>query len=508
MGVGRRAFLASSLASVAAPAVVRLARGEAPHVTLKLHHAQSSVSCVHTNFLAPWARKIEAQSSGRIRIDIFPSMALGGRPAELFNQARDRVADIVWAMPSDTPGRFPRIETFELPFVPSRRALVSSKAIDDFAAEFLRDEFGEVHPLCFSCSDRGILHTARPIEMRSALDGLRLDVPTRFAGAAVETLGGRAVPMPSSQLPFAIANRVVDGCIIPWNMVPALKLDELFKVHTDFADYSPSTTTSVLAMNKTAYAELPADLKKIIADNSGQLAAGMAGTMWDLKAKAVADAVSQGGDVIVTFEPEAVAHWRKATEPVIEAWRKQMKALKIDGEKLLAGARTLIDKYVNLPEPQPPQQPAQPKAEAGPPAKSGGATAMQSPAGPKVSAATPGPHSAPAAPPAPRVHWWEFWKSAPAPASATASAAPAASPAPTHWWQFWKSASTPAPATASAAPAVPHAPSPAAPPAPAATPVVPKPAPVAVSPPPAAAIVKPAPVAPSAPSSKGLNIPL
>ena len=507
MGVGRRAFLASSLASVAAPAVVRLARGETPRVTLKLHHAQSSVSCVHTNFLAPWARRIEAQANGRIRIDIFPSMALGGRPAELFNQARDRIADIVWAMPSDTPGRFPRIETFELPFVPSRRALVSSRAVEDFAAEFLQSEFSEIHPLCFSCADRGILHTARPIAMRAELGGLRLDVSTRLAGEAVEILGGRAVPMPSAQLPFAVAGHIIDGCVIPWDMVPALALDQLFKVHTDFADYALSTTTAVLAMNKTAYAELPADLKKIIGDNSGPLAAGMAGTMWDLKARAVADAVSQGGDLIVTLDPEAVAHWRKATEPVVAAWRKEMKALKIDGEKLLAGAHALIEKYSGLPEPQPPQQSAQAKPEtkagAAPPAKAGGATAMQSPA------ATSGPHSAPAAPaPTPSAHWWEFWKSAPAPASTTASAAPAAAPAPTtHWWQFWKYKSTQAPATASASatPAVAHAPPPAAPPAP---PPVPKPAPVVVSPPPAAAIVKPAPVAPSAPLSKGLNIPL
>ncbi len=504
MGAGRRAFLASSLASVAAAAVVRVARGETPHVTLKLHHAQPSVSCLHANFLVPWTRNIEAQSNGRIRIDIFPSMALGGRPAELINQARDRVADIVWAMPSETPGRFPRIETFELPFVPSRRALVSSKALEDFAAEFLQDEFGEVHPLCFSCSDRGIVHANRPIETRTKFGGLRLDVRTRFAGQAVEILGGRAVPMPSAQLPFALAGHVVDGCIIPWDMVPALKLDELLKAHTDFADYSLSTTTCVLAMNKTSYADLPAELKKIIDENSGQLAAGMAGAMWDLKAKAVADAVSQGGDVVVTLEPEAVAHWRRATEPVIEAWRKQMKALKIDGEKLLAGAQTLLEKYANVPEPQPPQQPTQAKAEAkpetAPTAKVGGAAPTQSPGAPKLGVAAPGPHSAPTPPPAARMHWWEFWKSAPAPASTTAAATPA-SPAPTtHWWQFWKSGATPAPATASASavPAVPPAPAPALP--------VAKAAP-AVTSTPSAAIAKPAPVAPRAPA-KPLKTPL
>ena len=65
-----------------------------------------------------------SESSGRIRIDLFPSMQLGGAPAQLFDQLRDGTADIVWAAPSHTPGRFPKIEVFELPFLPSRRALV------------------------------------------------------------------------------------------------------------------------------------------------------------------------------------------------------------------------------------------------------------------------------------------------------------------------------------------------------------------------------------------------
>ncbi len=498
MGAGRRTFLASALASVAAPAFIRLARADLPHATLKLHHAQSSVSCVHVDFLEPWARTVEAQSDGRIRIDIFPSMALGGRPADLFDQVRDRFADIVWAMPSQTPGRFPRIEVFELPFVPSRRALVSSRAVQYFSAEFLQDEFREVHPICFSCADRGVLHANRAIVTRAQLNGLRLDVRTRFAGQAVEVLGGRAVSMPSAQLPFAIARRVIDGCIVPWDMVPALKLDEQLNAHTDFADYSLSTTTYVLAMNKTSYQTLPADLKKIIDNNSGQMVAGLAGVMWDLKARAVADAVSQRGDVIVTLEPHAVAHWREATEPVIEAWRKQMKARGIDGEKLLVSERSLLEKYANLPEPQPPappkpvQQPVEAKAGAIPPAASASPAPPSSSApaahpAPKIAVATPAPHGAQPAAAGPSVHWWQFWKSTPA----TASVVPVPPPTPrAHWWQFWKSAPAPTPPAASASPVV--LPTPAAPPVP----------------PHAAAIANPPPVRPPPSPPKTLNIPL
>src|ERR1700685_4656012 len=126
MRVARRTFLASTLASVAAPAVMRIAFADAPQFSLKLHHAFSSVSSAHDRFLVPWARQIEAQSGGRIRIDLFPSMQLGGAPAQLFDQARDGITEIVWAAPSTTPGRFPKTEAFELPFVPSRLALVSS----------------------------------------------------------------------------------------------------------------------------------------------------------------------------------------------------------------------------------------------------------------------------------------------------------------------------------------------------------------------------------------------
>jgi TRAP-type transport system periplasmic protein len=363
MRVARRTFLASAMAAVAAPAVLRLASADASRVTLKLHHYFSSVSCVHDKFLAPWGRKVEADSGGRIRIDIFPSMQLGGQPAQLFDQARDGVADIVWAAPSKTPGRFAKIEVFELPFVPARRALVSSKAIEDYAAADLKDEFREVHPICFSCTDRGIVHTNRPIRTIEEFKGLRLHVQTRFASEAVRALGARAVPMPSAQLPMAIAQHVIDGCVDPWNMAPALKLYDLLKAHTDFADSSLSTTTFVLAMNKGAYDRLARDLKTVIDSNSGLPAASMAGAMWDLEAAAVADIVIRRGDPIATLLPEAVVHWRKATEPVVDAWLKQMKEHKTDGGKLLANARDLLEKYANEPEPQPPQprQPPQPE---------------------------------------------------------------------------------------------------------------------------------------------------
>ena len=435
----RRTFIASTLALLATPAILRRARADAPQLTLKLHHSFSAVSAVHEKFLAPWARKVEADSGGRIRIDLFPSMQLGGAPAHLFDQARDGVADIVWAVPSATPGRFPKSEAFELPFVLSHRALVNSKALEDFAAANLQDEFREFHPLCFSCRDHGVLHTARTIKSIGDLKGLRLHVPNRLAAESVRALGAQGVSVPTPQVPMAISARAIDGCLDPWDAVPGLRLNDSLKNHTDFAEQALSSATFVLAMNRQAYDRLPRDLKTVIDSNAGQPAAGMAGAMWDVEAKAVAGATRDRGEPVVVISGEGMAPWRKATEPVIAAWHKQMKERKLDGDKLLADVHVLLAKYAEEPEPEPPQaprpveQPAEQQAVTEPPQtaepRSHGFRRPRADA-PAVEAAAP-PTSAQQ--PSSMPPWATPSPSAPPAPSPTASAAPtvpAAKPAP------------------------------------------------------------------------------
>ena len=497
MRIARRTFLTSSIGTAVAPAILRLARADTPPIALKLHHSFSAVSGVHDRFLLPWARKVESESGGRMRVDIFPSMQLGGAPAALFDQAREGSADIVWAAPTLAPGRFAKIETFELPFLSSRRALVGSKALTDFAVVNLQDEFRDFYTICFSCSDSAVIHATRPVRMTEDMKDFKLHVQTRLAAEAMRALGARPVLMPSAQLPVAITERVVEGCLDPWHLVPPLRLNDLLRSHTEFSDHSPSARTYVLAMNKASYDRLPGELKNVIDSNSGQVAAAMAGAMWDQQAAAVANMVVERGDLIVTLLPEAVARWRKATEPVIDAWRKETREQKFDGAKLIAAANAMLAKYANEPEPpssqasppsrqqevtQPPQpqapanaaskpasSPASPAPSAGQPVRSAvrpapAAPQPQQPPQPATQAATVTPAPPTAAPPA-----------APAPAAAAnTSAAPAASvtkplAAPTP--------SVGAPIT-SASPAGPPA-SP-APPVPAAQPSV------AVAPPPAA----------------------
>jgi TRAP-type C4-dicarboxylate transport system substrate-binding protein len=346
MKLGRRKFLSLAAGAVAAPAVSRVAFGQTPQVTLKLHHFLPPVSNVHTKLLTPWARKLEADSGNRIKIDIFPSMQLGGTPPQLFDQARDGVADMVWTLPGSTPGRFPTIEVFELPFVPAKRAIANAKAVQEFAEAQLQKEFDEVHPICLWAHDHGLVHANKQVKTMEDMKGLRLRSPTRLAGDALNALGALGRPMPIPQLPEALAQKALDGCVIPWEVVPAVKVHELVKFHTEIPG-TPTlyTSTFVLAMNKAKYASLPADLKQVIDQNSGQVFAALAGKMWDEQALVVEDMVKKRGNTLTTLTADEAARWRKATEPVIENWIKQVKDKGIDGVKLIETARGLIAKH-------------------------------------------------------------------------------------------------------------------------------------------------------------------
>ena len=85
----------------------------ADSVTLKFHTMVPMPANSNAKFVKPWADKISAESNGEIKVEMYPSMQLGGAPPQLVDQVRDGVVDIVWTVAGYTPGRFPRLEVFE-----------------------------------------------------------------------------------------------------------------------------------------------------------------------------------------------------------------------------------------------------------------------------------------------------------------------------------------------------------------------------------------------------------
>ena len=221
--------------------------------------------------MVPWCAKIEKESAGKLKCQIYPSMQMGGSPPQLFDQAKDGVADIIWTVPSYQAGRFPVIEAFELPFMvhDSERA---SRGLWHYATRNAQAEFKGVKPILFHVHDGSLMHTTKKqIKTLEDFKGLKLRAPTRQGSKMLAALGATPVPMPLPQAAEALSKGVIDGVMIPWEVVPAVKFDEVTKFHTEAATGEPqmSNTVFLFAMNQTKYEALPPDLKKIIDSNSG-----------------------------------------------------------------------------------------------------------------------------------------------------------------------------------------------------------------------------------------------
>ena len=334
------------LAGLATPALLRSRAARAQELTLRLHHFLPAISNVHRFFLQPWAAKIAAESNNRLRVQIFPTMQLGGAPPQRYDQARDGVVDIAWTLPGNTPGRFPRIEAFELPFVSHQKATVNVQAVQTLFERRMRDEYADTQILCAWGHDGGLIHSRREVRRQEDMAGLKLRFPTRQAGEALRALGAAPIGMPVPQIPEALAQGVIDGAVVPWEVVPSVRLHEALRFHTEIPG-TPTLyiATFVLAMNKAKYEGLPADLKAVLDANSGMAAARMAARPWDEQGPVVEEMVRRRGNQVIELSAEETARWRVTTAPVITNWIAAMRERNIDGRALLEEARALVAQF-------------------------------------------------------------------------------------------------------------------------------------------------------------------
>ncbi|UCH74857.1 MAG: TRAP transporter substrate-binding protein [Rhodospirillales bacterium] len=339
----RNVILAAITAALGAALAVGTATAQ--EVKLKLHHLLPPVSHAHKNMLVPWSEKVKQESGGRIQIDIYPAMQLGGKPPQLIDQVRDGIVDIVWTLPGYTPGRFTKTEVFELPFM-HKDIVSTNKALTEFLEKH-GDEYEDYKVIAMFVHAGQVIHSAKPIRTADDLKGIKIRTPTRTGGWMIEAMGATPVGAPVPKIPEMLSKRVVDAVLIPYEVTLPLKVDEMVDYHTVLAGNVSrvNTSTFIIAMNKARYESLPADLKKVIDDNSGMALSQWLGEIWE-KAEGPGRAKAEASGEIITMPAAEVAKLRARIEqPVIDRWIAEMKAKGVDGQALVDEARALIAKY-------------------------------------------------------------------------------------------------------------------------------------------------------------------
>ena len=336
------------LAAAMATGLTLSASAFAQEVTLKLHQMLPPQATIPAHALKPWAEKVEKESGGRIKVDEYDAMALGGKPPELFDQAKDGVVDIVWTVIGYTPGRFPATEAFELPFIMTNGE-ATSKAFQEYCEQYCKDEFKDVKVIAWHAHGPGLIHTKEPVNKLEDMKGLKLRGGSRVINQMLEKLGATPVGMPVPAVSEALSKGVIDGTTIPWEVTVPLKVSELVHNHTGFSGtHGLYTQTFVVAMNKNAYNNLPDDLKKVIDDNSGIETAAMFGRAMDDGDKVGLAIAKKLGNNIITLDEAETQRWKDTAEPLIQNWIDEMNGKGLPGAEMVSKARELVEKYTNM----------------------------------------------------------------------------------------------------------------------------------------------------------------
>jgi len=320
---------------------------QAQTITLKVHHFLGPQSIQHTTMMGEWCKNIARDSKDRLKCDIFPAMQLGGTPVQLFDQARDGVVDVAWTLQAYT-AKLQKLEVFELPFMMTN-AEATSRAAWDYAEKFAADDMKDVKMLAVHVHGPGNIYTkSKAVTSMADLKGLKVRAPTRQVNKMIAMMGATPVAMPVPQVTEALSKGVIDGAVIPYEVAPGLKVQELtnFTAETDRSYNALYTTVFVVPMNKAKYDSLPADLKAVIDKNSGREYSAFLGKTQsgqDAPSKKIFEAAAnQKISIIPKTELEK---WKKATDPLDDAWVKEMTAKGMDGKAMLDGATALIKQY-------------------------------------------------------------------------------------------------------------------------------------------------------------------
>ncbi|MEQ3626644.1 MAG: TRAP transporter substrate-binding protein [Celeribacter sp.] len=314
--------------------------------TFRLHHFLGAQSPAQTQMLEPWARAVEENSGGQVKIEIFPSMTLGGRPTELVSQARDGVVDLIWVVNGYTPGLFPRTEVFELPTVYLNDPVATNLAMADMFEENLAEDYRGLEVMFLHVhAGQGIQMASKEVRSPDDIAGTDLRIPTRTGAWVIEALGANPVAMPVPELPQALSKGVVDGAFIPWEIIPALNVQDQTDYQIEGADMTRfGTTTFQVSMNQGRWDGLPEDIQKAFRDASGREWAGEVGQIWrDIDNSGIKVATDAGNTHVTLTEDETAAFMDKLG-PVVDRWVEEVSGQNIDGAALVEGARAAIEK--------------------------------------------------------------------------------------------------------------------------------------------------------------------
>jgi TRAP-type C4-dicarboxylate transport system substrate-binding protein len=327
--------VALAVAALAAPT-----QTQAAETILKFAMPGSAHDLHHEQVLIPWAKKVEQESKGTIKIQFFvgPRLANFGN---MLDRILDGVVDIGFGLLGPTGQPFPRSDVAQLPFISGDPAEVAPAMWTLYENGTIAEEYGRWKVLALFAFPGNQIHATVPVSDMADLKGRKFALSSKILAQTLTALSGTPVSMGPPDQYQAINSGVLQGNVMPWTGIDDFKIYEVTKNHLVT---NLGVATAYVFMSKATYDKLPPEGKKAIDDNSGLGFSRALGN--NTSEHGVASAKKIGalpGQTIKTLSPEQLAKWEKVVQPVTDEWAKATP----NGDKILAAYKDQIKKYKN-----------------------------------------------------------------------------------------------------------------------------------------------------------------
>ncbi|MFL5045102.1 MAG: TRAP transporter substrate-binding protein [Xanthobacteraceae bacterium] len=271
-------------------------------------------------------KKLGEATSGRIGIQMYPSMQLGGEK-EMIEQAQVGALAIARVSVGPMGPIVPEFNVFNLPFM-FRDAAHMEKVIDGPIGDDLLNKLSD-HPtanligLCWmNAGTRHVYNSKKPIRSVEDLKGLKI----RMMGNPVfvdtmNALGGNGVSMGFDQVVNAMQTGVVDGAE---NNEPTYTTGQHYRYAKYFSLTGHLMIPEVLVFSKKVFAALAKDDQELIR-RLARDAQQEERTLWyEMEKKSIAQMKEAGAEIIDIADKKP---FQAAVKPVWDKYGTQLSAL-------------------------------------------------------------------------------------------------------------------------------------------------------------------------------------
>jgi TRAP-type C4-dicarboxylate transport system substrate-binding protein len=287
--------------------------------TLRFGSAFSPMSVNNRVTVPGFAEAVAEASGGTLVIEHYPGGSLGSGPVQQLSMVENGVVDIAEVVTAYSPGRFPELSLFELPFLAQNNVEAGLAAYSMYEDGLLSD-FDDLMLVGIIISGPYGISANTPLDSLEDLEGLRLRVGGPIQTAMAQALG--AVPVgniPAPQIAENISRGLIDGTLMAPGNLFNFRITDAATHH--LFDLDLGSVAVIFPMRRDTYEGLSEEARAAFDAEAGENFTRALGENLDIQQdETVAAIEADETQTIHSWSDEDIAEARERLAAVAAEW--------------------------------------------------------------------------------------------------------------------------------------------------------------------------------------------